>query len=324
MADLHQLTDAEVGSLLARAGETAEVEAVVPLRAGAVGALYEIWRRRADPLVLKLYPAHLSPRMRTEAYVYGLLADMDGVPTPQVVARDDSGTVLPLAYLLMTRLEGVRLADVRDRLSEDDGVTIHRQMGQILRRIHSIRFAQCGEISGGELIAAGSNADYVRAMFARQLQDFDALGGLVELRGAMRRFVARHDSTLTISQGGVLCHNDYVDGNIHVTRTGHGWQVSGVVDVERAVVADPLFDVARTTRTSSAWSTAFGAGYGVRAGVDDEPLALYELYHVLELWNWFATTNWAEQLPELERDIVRRVGGRGMPLGSGPTRGGST
>lgn len=104
-----------------------------------------------------------------------------------------------------------------------------------------------------------------------------------------------------------MCHNDYVDGNIHVIETSQGRRVGGVVDVERAVVAAPLFDVARSSRSRSGWSTAFCAGYGVRVGVDDEPLALYELYHVLELWNWFAKTNWTEQLPELERDIVRRV-----------------
>ncbi|MEQ4205478.1 aminoglycoside phosphotransferase family protein [Actinopolymorpha sp. B9G3] len=186
-------------------------------------------------------------------------------------------------------------------------MAIYRQMGQILRRIHTIRFAKCGEISGGELIAAGTNADYMRGMFAQQLQDFDALGGPADLGDPMRRFVAQHDPALTTSQGGVLCHNDYVDGNIHVTETSHGWQVSGVVDVERAVVADPLLDVARSTRSKSAWFAAFGAGYGVRVGVDDELLALYDLYHVLELWDWFAKRNWAEQLPDLERDIARRV-----------------
>jgi glutathione S-transferase len=49
-----------------------------------------------------------------------------------------------------------------------------------------------------------------------------------------------------------------------------------------------------------------GAGYGVRPGLRDEHLAIYELYHVPNLWNWFTQTgDWPEQLPELEADLAR-------------------
>lgn len=95
---------------------------------------------------------------------------------------------------------------------------------------------------------------------------------------------------------------------------GHGaeydgrWQVTGVIDVERAVVADPLFDVARVTRARSGLSDAYATAYG---DLDRARLALYELYHVVELWSWFAETGWAEQLPALQDDLVRRLETRG-------------
>lgn len=46
----------------------------------------------------------------------------------------------------MTRLDGVRLADVTVQLSADQGCDVHRQLGRILRRMHGIEFDTCGEI----------------------------------------------------------------------------------------------------------------------------------------------------------------------------------
>lgn len=46
--------------------------------------------------------------------------------------------------------------------------------------------------------------------------------------------------------GPVLCHNDLHEGNVLVVQNGDGWNVQGFVDVENAIAADPLLDLAKT------------------------------------------------------------------------------
>ena len=84
----------------------------------------------------------------------------------------------------------------------------------------------------------------------------------------------------------MLCHNDFHQGNVLVD----GGTVTGFVDVEGAVAADPLFDLARTDyyalRDNPAGRVAFLAGYGALPADWAERVTLYQLHHALELWNW--------------------------------------
>jgi hygromycin-B 7''-O-kinase len=45
----------------------------------------------------------------------------------------------------------------------------------------------------------------------------------------------------------VLCHNDFHEGNILADRDQRrGWQVTGFIDVENDIAADPLMNLAKT------------------------------------------------------------------------------
>lgn len=311
MADIYLPTVDELRSVLKRADQSAASVEAIRIPHGAVGGLFELVRPDAPPLVLKLYPDELVGRMRTESYVYRLLADDAAIPVPRVLTTDESRTAIGLPYLLMTKLDGDRLANLVDELSVESGTEIFGALGVVLRRIHRVEFGECGPIVDGGLVGRGTNATFLGALFDEQLRDFERFGGRSEPGTAIRRYVDQRRDLLDTGGGGVLCHNDYVPGNLHVRRTTGRWQVSGVVDVERAIVADPLFDVARISR-SSPWADAFVAGYGVKVTEngdrdDRDRLALYELFHTLQLRNWFAQTAWTEQLPALDTELAVRT-----------------
>lgn len=65
----------------------------------------------------------------------------------------------------------------------------------------------------------------------------------------------------------------------------------GVIDVENAVGADPLLDVAKTDcysiRGDATRFEARADGYGPVLHQADDRLSLYRIYHPLELWDWF-------------------------------------
>jgi len=91
----------------------------------------------------------------------------------------------------------------------------------------------------------------------------------------------------------VLCHNDLHEHNFLVEHAGTELLVTGVIDVENAVAADPLLDLARTlclsVRKDRTVRDALLEGYGDLGPAAEERLRVYSVCQLLELWCWFAS-----------------------------------
>src|SRR5215468_1356231 len=78
-----------------------------------------------------------------------------------------------------------------------------------------------------------------------------------------------------------------------LTMAAEGWRVTGFVEVENAVAADPLLDLAKTeyysVRRDDTKLDVLLAGYGFAPENLRERLTMYRVYHALELWDWFAS-----------------------------------
>jgi aminoglycoside phosphotransferase (APT) family kinase protein len=243
-----------------------------------------------DPLVLKVYadqPAWSQPK---EALVAGLIADRIGGLAPGWLAADDSRTVFPKPYALMTRLPG---APVRDRKGQPEAADLHRQMGALLRRLHAKPLEAFGYILGqGIAQPQASNLAYMRAAFAAKFRDFAAHQGDPDLGGRLQAMVEARWDAMAACPAPALCHNDFHVGNVLAQPDEAGrWRVTGLVDYENAMAGDPLFDLAKAidamTHDDPAGREPLIEGYGAidRPGWEDAILA-YRIYHKLEFWNW--------------------------------------
>ncbi|MEU4588633.1 phosphotransferase [Kitasatospora aureofaciens] len=98
-------------------------------------------------------------------------------------------------------------------------------------------------------------------------------------------------------------------GNVLVARRPDGWEVSGVIDVENAIAADPLIDLAKTDYYSLGRGepecSALFEGYGPLPADAVERLELYRLYHAVELWGWFRSIGTVGPVGGIADDIVR-------------------
>lgn len=291
------------------------VTEVVSRGGGEVNSVYEVRGAGTDrPLIVKVYPERWGTTLRwrsklaKEVYVYGLLARRGIEEIPRVLRHEPGGVPqLPSAFAVLTWLDGEPLAAVADRLSGADVDRVYEHMGRLLAAVHRITADRWGYVTTGLVDAKPSNTGYMVDQFARKLRRFLELGGDPALARAVDGHVGRHEELLAACRRPSLCHNDFHDGNVLVCRDESGWRVTGYVDVENAVVADPLLDLAKTDyyslRHNEAARRAFLRGYG-RLPADWEPrVALYRLHHALEFWNWSAANGKQYLLPGIGTDL---------------------
>jgi hygromycin-B 7''-O-kinase len=297
------LTPAVARAVLAAFRPDYPVSDVVTRTGGEVHAVYEIrGTGSVRPLIVKVYDPRRRSKLVKEVYVYRLLARHGVRQIPRVLHASPFGIpALPFAHTVMTRLDGRPLAEVRDDVTGADLVRVYRQMGGLLAAVHAIPQDHWGYVTTRVVDVRPSNTAYVVDQFARRLARFGELGGDPAVARAVEAHVARHVGLFAACAAPVLCHNDFHDGNVLVSRSGAGsaqdareWRVTGFVDVEGAVAADPLFDLARTDyhalRGDPATRAAFLGGYSPLPPDWADRVAVYRLHHALELWNWAATT----------------------------------
>jgi hygromycin-B 7''-O-kinase len=247
-------------------------------------------------LVVKRYTGESRWKQAKEAHVYALLADVPGVPAVEDVDREHGVTV-------MTRVPGEPLASA----PAEEMWELYRQLGALQAVVHGIAQPAFGYLTTEVLDPAPDNTAYMSRQFAVKLAEFAKRGGDPAIHRLAVTRVAERSDLFRSCAGPVLCHNDLHEGNVLVTRAGDGWRVTGFVDVENAVAADPLMDLAKTIQyelTRSPGKVAgLLAGYGPLPADALARIELYRLYHALELWDWFAEIGNTEPLPRIAEDI---------------------
>jgi aminoglycoside phosphotransferase (APT) family kinase protein len=208
-----------------------------------------------------------------------------------VLHHDDSKTLVPYSFLIMEMLEGQPVFAAGLKAAEYQSV--YRQIGQLLRQCHAVTFDQFGFISPkGQLQGSDRNLDFMVIRFDRALEAFSEAGGSAKVRQAIQQRVDESKEAFDRCKTPVLCHNDVHEANLFITRRKDAWQISGLLDVGGAIAADPLYDVARTDYWSTSGNRskheALFDGYGPLPASAHASLAIYRLYHALELRNWFA------------------------------------
>jgi hygromycin-B 7''-O-kinase len=293
------------GRLVAVAGLPERVDSVIPLAGGINSAVFAV-RARGREVVVKLYPDG-SRKMKTEVAVYRLLAERgSALPLPRVLAADDSATLLPQSFVVLTKLTGRPLR--LQPLGERDVLAVSREVGVTLRSLHEVTFEAFGELStDGIPRGHRTNLDFMLARFEEGVSAFERLGGAPRL---VRRIVQEVEARRASLAGGahaVLCHNDGHDANVLVSPAGGGWAVSGLLDFENALAGDPLFDLAKTyffsRRRSERVLAALVEGYDGLDADWRQRFELYLLHHRLELWGLLANLGVSERLPALADEI---------------------
>jgi aminoglycoside phosphotransferase (APT) family kinase protein len=203
---------------------------------------------------------------------------------------DETRTRLPFRYAITSHLPGVTVASLRD---EPDIADAYRQMGALLRVLHSVRLPAYGSFDAHGIVEpVATNGAFVRSFAAYSLGRFrhhDGDGALADRLAAV--LDARFDAA-TQSAGPVLTHDDLHPNNVLAARDAQGrLRLTGLIDFGNARAADPIFDLAKALFCSE--HDAPGAtgpmleGYGTINHPDPQgALWLYTLIHRVTMWWW--------------------------------------
>ncbi|MFF0338947.1 phosphotransferase family protein [Kribbella sp. NPDC004875] len=271
-----------------------DVVEVLERTGGQLSTVYEV-RTSADPLIVKVYAPEWRWKQAKEVHVYRMLEPEVGDSIPRVVHVGDGVTIL-------TKLDGAPLSQVEP----PDWRAMYTQLGELLQRVHRIAQPAYGYLTDQILDPLPDNDQYMRRQFAKKLAEFEQLGGDAKLHAKLSTHVRDHAHLFSDNTAAVLCHNDFHEGNILVD-TGT-WRVTGFIDVENAIAADPLIDLAKTIQYSAHDDAGKLAGltdgYGA---VPADRMDIYRLYHSLELWDWFQSIGETTYLDSIAQDMVRLI-----------------
>lgn len=304
------LTATGAEELLRRVFPTASVTEVVSLTGGEMNTVFEIrCAPPTEPAIIKIYAEQWRWKQEKEIYIYRLLEQHGVGPVPRILHSQGDDGPFGHAYTIMTRLDGVPLSAVRDDLSEADLRSVYRQLGACLARVHRIAQSGFGYLTTHIHEPEPTNSAYMQRQFDKKLAEFAALGGDPALHTAVEFRLIEQAGLFQHCAGAVLCHNDFHEGNVLVAKRPSGWTLTGFIDVENAIAADPLIDLAKThyyaIHGDPAKGQAFHEGYGPLPPDAQDRIEIYRLYHALELWDWFAFIGQTEPLPGIADDIRR-------------------
>jgi hygromycin-B 7''-O-kinase len=285
----------DIAAMVEKACPGSEITEVVPRTGGQLSTVYEVRRTAADPLIVKVYAPEWEWKQAKEVHVYGLMArQLDG-RIPRVIHVGDSFTIL-------TKLDGVPLS----QLEPPDWRATYVQLGQLLAAIHRIAQPAYGYLTDEILEPLPDNPQYMRRQFAKKIREFEDLGGDRALQERIEQYVETRSELLEANTTPALCHNDFHEGNVLVDPAT--WRVTGFIDVENAIAADPLIDLAKTESYSIRGNADKLAGlidgYGELPPDWRERTTLYRLYHSLELWDWFKSTDNTEYLDSIAAEMA--------------------
>ncbi|HEY4940501.1 MAG TPA: aminoglycoside phosphotransferase family protein [Rhizomicrobium sp.] len=266
----------------------AEPLAVTPM-AGGSAPVFRVDLADGATLVLKTYPNDRPWAPGKDAYAAGLLAGLD-VPVTRYLILDESKTRLPFRFAVTSYLPG----DPAEALKgEPDIVEVYRQMGALLKKLHTIRMPAYGAIGARGIVKPyPTNADYMRAMFAEHFRKFRDFGGDAALTARLERAAAERFDLVTHGKGPVFGHDDIHPGNVLAGRDANGrLRLTGLIDFGNARAVDGLSDLAKAIFCSAHQdprsAAAIREGYGVLDHPDpDGALWLYTLLHRVTMWWW--------------------------------------
>lgn len=265
------------------------VPAAIAELIGGGARSFRIDRVNGPPLVLKIFNDALPYATGKETYASQLLRDLD-VPMTRFLASDESRTRLPFRYTIANYLPGRQVMTFKD---EPDVGDLYRQMGEMLRKLHTVSVPGYGAFdTDGLRDPVSTNSEYLARRFTYSIGRFRHFGGDEALAKKLEAIFDQSAGVIAESRGAVFAHDDFQPHNVLAERDAEGrLQLTGLLDFGNARASDPVCDLAKALFCSEhdapGSSPYILAGYGpIDHSAPEAALRVYTLVHRVTMWMW--------------------------------------
>lgn len=288
------------------------------LTEGYFNVAYRISLEHAPSCILKIAPpkeslvmSYEKNIMMSEVVAMRTVKEHSDVPAAEVLFYDDSLSLIQAPYFFMEILEGASFHSILSSLSTDVQSAIRTEAGSLNRKINNIKGSKFGYL--GQPSLQGSDWYQVFSLMT-ELAFSDGERLSIDLKISKKQLfedLEKCKELFNEVKVPVLVHWDLWDGNIFVKDN----QITGLIDWERSLWADPLMEVGFRTYGSN---RDFYKGYGVEHLSEKEYLRAlwYDVYTMLlvsqecdyrqydtrDMYNW-ATSHLLDKFEELHRTI---------------------
>lgn len=157
------------------------------------------------------------------------------LPVPAVIAYDRTREEVDSDYFLAECVQGIPLEKVREGLTDEIKDSVDRQIGTLLRSLHTIDGIGFGTYNGPNHLSWGDAFGFLLDNLRRDQVDAD-----IELPSGTFEAACRHLDSLKEVSTPTMIHWDLWDPNVFIDP--HSGTVTGLIDFERALWADPLME----------------------------------------------------------------------------------
>jgi len=197
---------------------------VKKFRKGVINETYDI-KIKNRFFVLRIYPRDFW-KIKKEEYVYNLIRKKTEIPVPRVILRGKN-------YALTEKIQGNELPL--------DNKALIRKAGELLAKLHSIKFPSYGWIIGDEIKPKFGNwFDFITYDLNQKLRKLPKKHKL--LKAKIRNIIYANKSLFDIKSKPCLLHKDYHPSHILV----HKNKINGIIDVEWATAGHNEMDIVKS------------------------------------------------------------------------------
>jgi hypothetical protein len=174
----------------------------------------------------------------------GLWLDKEPLPIPSPVILAEGRLNADWQYLIFERVHGVSIAQVRDKLSEDDWSSIACQMGEYMHELHarSAGFAQA--LPRSMLPSTDTYLSFLEQQRLNCLSNHTAWNDLpTHLLDQLEGYVLPVESLLDFSAAPALIHADLTSDHLLGNLESGRWQSLAIIDWGDAMTGNLLYEL---------------------------------------------------------------------------------
>jgi len=235
--------------------------------------------------IIKLFPPFWADLAETEHAVARHVHGRLGVPTPEVLAR---GTVEGWPYLVTSRLRGVSLSAVWNRMEPESQALIAAQLGRLMARLHALPTDGLAPLLPSDWPSIVQ--ERIAACVSRRREQGLAEAWLRQIPGWLEDAQSLYPPDFTPA----IVTGDLHQYHLLVSREGGTWTLCGYFDFDDAMLGFHEYDVAVPGVFVMAHRPelhhAFLRAYGYREEAIDEGLSrrllAYTLLHRYRDLTW--------------------------------------